>query len=229
MIYGYWVLTSGVLYPLTGYKHRVTPHPILTVSNEIRNEVQSVMYRNTAFCHAFEMKDYMAGTIGEKYRFAFRMFRNIELTLTPLGWHIHQDEEEKDLPHLLRTLANILATRDNLLETQLKLTFLTRSAISTRFSTNAYFGIDYHKTRSHGLFEPCQKRLPGTDEEQYEELKVAWMRAQFLHLGMPTRRLTPRCSMTTTNLFYSHKLPCDPGGQGSQLCYVEYKRRADWT
>lgn len=185
MIYGYWVLTSGIRTgPWINHNKRCIPHPILTASKEICNEVQSVMYRNTTFRYAFEMKDYFTGTTGDNYQFAFRMFRSVELTLTPLGWHIHQDEKEKDLPHLLQSLANILATRDNLLETQLRLTFITRTAIPTRYSTNAYFGIDYHKSCSHSLFEPCQQGLPGTDEEQLEELKVAWMRAQFLYLGM---------------------------------------------
>lgn len=192
MVYGYWVLTSGVLSPWSAYHKRIKTHPVLTVSKEIRNEVQSVMYRNTTFRHAFEMKDYFAGTITEKYKFAFRMFRNIDLTLTPLGWHIHQDEEEKDLPHLLRAIVDTLSTRGNRLEMQLKLTFVTRTAVSTKYSTNAYFGIDYHFYCSHGLFEPCQQGLPGTDEEQIEELKVAWMRAHFLHLGMSTHRLETR-------------------------------------
>ncbi|KAE9971249.1 hypothetical protein EG328_005760 [Venturia inaequalis] len=184
MIYSYWVLTSGVLSASwNGYK-RLCPPPILTTSKEVCNEVQSVMYRNTTFRHTFEMKDYLNRSIisVHKYQFAFRMFRNIELTLTPLGWHIHQEEEEKDLPHLLHSLSNILATRNNLLETRLKLTFVTRTAASTRLSTNAHFAIDYHRLCRHGLFEPCQRGLPGTVEEQYEELKAAWMRAQFLYL-----------------------------------------------
>ncbi|TID15289.1 Mitochondrial inner membrane i-AAA protease supercomplex subunit [Venturia nashicola] len=181
MIYKYLVLTSGVFSdPWTRYDTRVVPHPILSVSKEICSEVQSVMYRNTTFRHSFEMKDYLADTI-ENHRFAFRQFRNVELGLTPLGWHIHDDKEEQDLPRLLQCLVNILASRDSLLETSLKLTFVNRTATSRR-STNAYFAIHYHKPCSHGLFEPCQRGLPGTDEEQLEELKAAWMRAQFLHL-----------------------------------------------
>lgn len=262
MIYGYLILTSGVLYDWKGsYNERIAPYPILEVSKDISTEVQSVMYRNTIFRHAFEMKEYEAGTIGNhvfstinnKYRFAFRMFRNIELTLTPLGWHIHQDEEEMDLPHLLRCLINILASRDNRLAMELKITFVPRTAVVTRPPTKGYFGIEYHKSCSHGVFEPCQRGLPGTAEEQQEELKAAWMRAHLLHLGMSINRLKSllagrdystsdlkigsnnrrtRASVkhrAWANNFPSHKLSHGPSGQGTRLRHLEDQCRRDWT
>jgi hypothetical protein len=172
------------------------------------------MYRNIIYKSNIETKNYPA--LREKDKLALAKFRNIDLKMTTLGWHIHQSKmEPSDLTFAIRSMVKILNSRVDHAPTMLTLTFATRTT-TTHNSSNAYYSINYHVRCNHGLFHPCKQHLPGNLDEQEEELKAAWMRA---HLQFLVSRV--RDSLERTAPFVTLKTNVDETGHNVRVQRVD--------